>query len=321
MNETIDIKENEILNIDASILEILLKDHTTNKNIIWGTQAYKTKGYLYEEKAEMLSELITGKNGKIIRPRVSKSFSEQQVRIKKKAEVFTPSWVCNVQNNLIDEEWFGMKNVFNVELNEGWKSVTQKIRFIDKEWTQYIEETRLEVSCGEAPYLVSRYDTVTGNRIEIIDRIGLLDRKLRVICENVDDEDEWIKWAKIAYQSVYGYDYQGDNVLIARENLLYTLIDYYYYKFKKELNNSSLIDFANIISWNIWQMDGLKFVVPLSCKNDLFEQINLFGEKIKIGIKCSGCEKGNIYKHNGKKCYIMDWKKRKKVKYISLLGG
>ena len=28
------------------------------------------------------------------------------------------------------------------------------------------------------------------------------------------------------FQSVYGYEYQGDNLLIARMNLLYTLADY-----------------------------------------------------------------------------------------------
>lgn len=26
-----------------------------------------------------------------------------------KAEVFTPSWVCNAQNNLVDNQWFGKK--------------------------------------------------------------------------------------------------------------------------------------------------------------------------------------------------------------------
>ena len=49
---------------------------------------------------------------------------------------------------------------------------------------------RLEISCGEAPYLVSRYDTVTGETIPISQRIGLLDRKLRVISENTDTEEQ-----------------------------------------------------------------------------------------------------------------------------------
>lgn len=36
------------------------------------------------------------------------------------AEVFTPSWVCNKQNNLVDEKWFGYANPFNIEQEKTW---------------------------------------------------------------------------------------------------------------------------------------------------------------------------------------------------------
>ena len=320
-DEKADIKENNILNINPIILSILLTDRTTNKNIIWATDNYKTKGYRYGENNSIELELITGKNGNVIKPRIEKNKKEQQERSRNKAEVFTPSWVCNVQNNLIDEAWFGRKDVFNIEISNNWKTIENKIVFpYNKTWQDYVEDTRLEVSCGEAPYIVSRYDTVTGNVINVKDRIGLLDRKLRVISENIDTKDEWLKWAEKAFKNVYGYDWQGDNVLIARENLLFTLIDYYKDKFNEELDKPTLILFAEIISWNIWQMDGLKFVVPNSCKNKTIEQMSFFG-KVVQGIKCAGCESGNPLKHNGKQCKIMDWKKNKKVKYVSLIGG
>lgn len=97
--------------------------------------------------------------------------------------------MCNLQNNTIDEEWFGYKNVFNQSNGEKWETTKEKVKFInEKSWNDYIQENRLEVSCGEVPYLVSRYDTVTGDIIEINDRIGMLDRKMRVINENVNDE-------------------------------------------------------------------------------------------------------------------------------------
>lgn len=319
--EKADIKENNILNIEPIILSILLTDRTSNKNIIWATDNYKIKGLRYEENQPIEIDLITGKNGNIIRPRIEKNKKEQQSRARDKAEVFTPSWVCNVQNNLIDEAWFGYKEVFNKELDKGWKTIEKKVKFPDnKTWKEYIEDTRLEVSCGEAPYIVSRYDTVTGKVINVKDRIGLLDRKLRVICENIDTKKEWLEWAEKAFKNVYGFDWQGDNILIARENLLYTLIDYYNYKFNDNLEISTLIFFAEIISWNIWQMDGLKFVIPNSCKNQTVEQMSFFG-KVVQGIKCTGCEKGDYLKHNGKQCKIMDWKKNKKIKYVSLIGG
>ena len=319
--ENADIKENDILNIDPIVLSILLIDRTSNKNIIWATDNYKNKGIGYGEDQTIEINLITGKNGNIIKPRIEKNKKEQQVRAREKAEVFTPSWVCNVQNNLIDEAWFGYKDVFNKQINDGWETIYEKVKFPpNRDWKEYIEDTRLEVSCGEAPYIVSRYDTVTGRIIPIKDRIGLLDRKLRIITENTETKEEWLEWVEKAYKNVYGYDWQGDNVLIARENLLFTLVDYYRDRFKEDIDKATLIIFAEIISWNIWQMDGLKCVIPNSCKNQTIEQLSLFGKVVK-GIKCPGCEKENNLKHNGKQCRIMDWKKNKKVKYVSLIGG
>lgn len=319
--ENADIKENNILNIDPIVLSILLIDRTSNKNIIWATDNYKNKGIGYGENQTIEINLITGKNGNIIKPRIEKNKKEQQVRAREKAEVFTPSWVCNVQNNLIDEAWFGYKDVFNKQINDGWETIYEKVKFPpNRDWKEYIEDTRLEVSCGEAPYIVSRYDTVTGRVIPIKDRIGLLDRKLRIVTENTETKEEWLEWVEKAYKNVYGYDWQGDNVLIARENLLFTLVDYYRDRFKEDIDKATLIIFAEIISWNIWQMDGLKCVIPNSCKNQTIEQLSLFGKVVK-GIKCPGCEKENNLKHNGKQCKIMDWKKNKKVKYVSLIGG
>ena len=43
---------------------------------------------------------------------------------------------------------------------------------------KYIRRKVLEVTCGEAPYLVSRYDVSTGKMIPLEERQGLLDRKM-----------------------------------------------------------------------------------------------------------------------------------------------
>ena len=177
----------------------------------------------------------------------------------------------------------------------------------------------MEVSCGEAPYLVSRYDNVTGEIIDIKDRIGLLDRKLRVINENINNEKEWDEYVEIAYKNIYGFEYQGDNLLIARENLLFTYADNYIYKFNKEPSLKQLIKISEIISWNIWQMDGIKFVIPESCKNEKIINYSLFGEEI-TEFKCIGCQKNDYRKHNGIYCKIMNWETNRKIKYISLLN-
>ena len=316
--EKIDVKENIILNFGNELLSILLKDQTTKKNIIWATDNYEKYGYSADENMTIKS--ITGRYGQVIKPRTKKSKDEQQSRIRNKAEVFTPSWICNKQNNLIDEAWFGFKNVFNIEEGKTWITNTEKINFAKsgKPWQAYVTENRLEITCGEAPYLVSRYDTVSGDIIEIKDRIGLLDRKLRVISENVDSEPEWVKHAIIAFKSIYGYDWQGDNVLLARENLLLTFIDYYTDKFVVPPIKEYLIEIATIISWNIWQMDGLKFVIPNSCRPLPKPQLSFFEDDKKLE-ECPGCLKNNINKHNGIYCKVKNWETGRAIKFVSLL--
>ena len=138
----------------------------------------------------------------------------------------------------------------------------------------------MEVSCGEAPYLTTRYDTVTGKYIPARCRVGLLDRKLRVVSENVSDKGEWLKWAMSAVQNIYGYDWQGDNVLLARENILYSVIEYYHDIYNDLLDKRTILKFAEVISWNIWQMDGIKFVVPDSCHPIPEEQMTLFETEV-----------------------------------------
>lgn len=317
--ELVDIKEENLLLIDMQILNILLFDHSSKKNIIWATDNYQHYGHGFDFSDEITIEKITGNYGEIIKPRSKKTNEEKNKRIKENAEVFTPSWVCNSQNNLVDDAWFGRKNVFNKSDKDSWETIEDKIIFPEnKSWQDYINSTRLEISCGEAPYLVSRYDSVTGKTIKIKDRIGLLDRKLRIVSENIDDESEWVEWSIKAMKSVYGYDWQGDNVLIARENLLYTFIDYYKNKFSKKPGLELVEKVAEIISWNIWQMDGLKFVIPNSCKNEKKVELTLFGEIEHIE-ECLGCKKNKNKNHNGIYCKVMNWKANRSIKFISLI--
>lgn len=308
----VDIIENDLVFKYPLILEILLKDRTTGNNIIWATNDYKMYGIDYLPKKEIHVENITGYNTRIIQPRVTKAQRNQQMRTRYKAEVFTPAWVCNKQNNLVDNAWFGMEDIFNIEQDKGWISNTDQIPFptyTGKGWQDYILANRMEITCGEAPYLTSRYDMVTGEPIEVFNRIGMLDRKLRVINEQINYIDEWFEWAVYAYQSIYGYEYQGDNVVLARENLLYTFIENYNYKFNNLPNIEQLKIIAEIISWNIWQMDGLTFAVPLLEKESYNKQLTI--EDFLEGIKL---KKEKIY------CKIKNWKTDNIIIFKSIHG-
>ena len=324
MQVVIDILENELIEKYPDILGILLRDQTTQKNIFWATDNYKNLGESYRFSSEISPELITGEKGNVIMPRVHKDKILQLSRSKEMAEVFTPSWICNAQNNLVDNSWFGKDGVFNKEIllkngTKSWETTKEKIVFPKgKTWQDYVRDTRLEISCGEAPYLVSRYDTTTGEFIKIENRVGLLDRKLRIVNENTDLINEWLKAAEIAYKNTYGFEWQGDSLLLAREALLITFIENFIYKFETEPSIESIQNVAKIISWNIWQMDGLKGVIPNSCRDVVYEVLDFFENKTMIK-KCKGCVTQNIKLHNGILCNIMNWDIEKPIKFISLL--
>ena len=289
-----------------SVLPILLQDRTTNQNIIWATDTYEAYGEGYGAKEPITVPLVTGENSSIIQPRIAKAVSDQADRTKKHAEVFTPAWICNLMVNHCDEVWFGRKDVFNSSEEKTWIPTEAPIAFPKrKRWQRYVDSRRLEIACGEAPYLVSRYDASTGERIPFNHRIGILDRKLRVVNENAVDEAEWLKFAFRALESVYGFEYQGDNLLIARVNVLMTFMDAVQERWQREATLPELQRAAKIILWNLWQMDGLKGIVPYTSLQEANAQVSiweLLGEMQPTETKRPECR-------------IYDWRKKGKLTY------
>lgn len=292
-------------------LEVLLQDRTTKINIIWATNSYELQlGEDYDDKKQITLGALIGLEPIELQPRILKSLEEQKARTRVKAEVFTPAWICNKMNNYCDEDWFNRKDVFNIETNKSWKTNPGKIEFSkENAWTKYIDSRRLEITCGEAPFLVSRYDASTGESISIENRIGVLDRKLRVVNENADTKEDWIKWTIRAFQSVYGYEFQGDSLLIGRINLLMTFYEYYKDRWDEEPDVPLLKQIAKIISWNLWQMDGLTGRVPLGDPKEDYEQLSLglFGEI-----------EDDQPEVEGLKCRIYDWRQNKSIVYDQL---
>ncbi len=300
--QTIDIREDYLLKND-NLLEILLQDQTTNKNILWATDSYESKGELFAPIAPITADLVTGKNGSLIQPRAVKSKEEQLVRTRDKAEVFTPLSIVKQMNEACN-----------------------KRRITKNNWQEYVGLLKLEITCGEAPFIVSRYDPVSDSQelVPLKKRVGFLDRKLSIVSKYCLTVEDWIKWTKIAFQSSYGYEWQGDSLLIARENLLYTFIDYYQAQFKETPCLELQKEIAEIIVWNIFQMDGLKYVIPISCTS---KKVIVKGEETLFEKKedyiaekpCTGCEKKTAKKHNGVYVKTMDWVKGEPIKFIDIV--
>lgn len=299
------------------LLDRLLKDKTTRKNIIWATDTYESYGTGFKDTEQIRTAALI-RQADLIQPRIEKTLEAQAARTRKKAEVFTPAWLCNVMNNHLDREWFDRETVFNIEnADHTWTVNAEKIAFPPQKrrkvplWQRYVDSRRLEITCGEAPYLVSRYDASTGEIIlPLKKRIGLLDRKLRIVNENTETYADWAKWALRAYESCYGYEYQGDSLLIARVNLLLTFLDYYRERWGKEPDTKLLSAVAERIAWNLWQMDGMKDTVPLGKLYRPVEEISLFRAPEGGDEKPSADEA--VF------CRIHDWRQKKTIRFRAL---
>lgn len=313
--DKIDISENTLRN-RGRVLDILLIDRTRHRpsrpfNIIWATDSYIKFGKDYSPTKQIKREQITGVSGKLIQPRAAKSKEEQKYRTKDKAEVFTPLHIVDAMNLAIDK---ASKN-FPVNKNN---------------WKDYIKELRLEITCGEGPFITGRYNPTahTGIVITPKNRVGFFDRKLQQVNKHVTSKKEWLEYAEIALKATYGYEWQGDNLLIARENVLLTLDDFYKdfcirklkLKSKQNLTDEQLEHFAEIISWNIFQMDGLNYTIPMT---RVVEKRKIVEDGIgMLNAELLGEEKREYtleIKKQGTYVKIMDWEKGKPISFIDLL--
>ena len=244
MEQLIDFHAPEV----QAVLDTLLKDRSTGKNIIWATDPPKELQTVMYEPVTDRSQITTQQLGlthyEVVLPRMMKQTDTQQQRTRKKGEVFSPAWVCNKMNNALDADWFrglgAEENAgqFTVELPQGWQTMETPVQFPacggkTPAWVQYVQSRRLEVTCGEAPFLASRYDAATGEMIPVARRIGILD-------------------------------------------LLLTYAEHLQARWQRKPTKEELQPIATIISWNLWQMDGLHLSVPGGKPQPEAEQLDLF---------------------------------------------
>lgn len=170
-----------------------------------------------------------------VMPRYLKTREEQKSRTKKKGEVFTPYEIIEKMNDAVEADC--------------------------AEIILYIKKKVLEATCGEAPFLTTRYDAVSGKEIPIDKRVGLLDRKLNSIPKEVGKE-LYIRCADEALKASYGYEWQFDSLFLARRNLLMTTIEHYESVWGTEPDYETVLNWANIISYNIFRMDGISMCIP-----------------------------------------------------------
>ena len=294
--------QEELLQLHVQgLLEPLLADKTTGSHLIWATDAHAERGPSYRREREIEAADITGINADVIKTRARKALEQQSARTKQHAEVFTPRHICERMLSEADTSYFGASDPF---------LSSEKILFTDaKDWQSYVDARRLEITCGEAPYLTERYDVTSGEAIPLSERLGVLNRKFRVVGENTDGEEEWLNWAFRALEATYGYEFQGDNVLLARLNLLMSFAEAYRGRFGRKPDIKSYRHAETIIVWNLWQMDGLSGTIPYCKATEEYRQFSLFDtEEESVASEQPHCR-------------IKDWRRDRSFTYSSLKEG
>ncbi len=239
---------------ELGLLESLLIDKSSGSPIIWATDAYAAWGDAFARTAPVTPELLLRPPFRLM-TRAAKESNARSERTRSHAEVFTPLWVVKKMNDFMEAEWFGRGGVFDAP----------RVRFPkDLIWQQFVLSRRMEITCGEAPYLVSRYDVSSGFLVPPFSRVGILDRKLRVVTEYTAAEGDRLEWAFRALQATYGYEFQGDNVLLARLNVLLSFEEYMRAKLGRLPSRKEYRRLLDILAWNIWQMDGLSGLRPFA---------------------------------------------------------
>ena len=253
--------------MNDEILKILLRDQTTLRNIIWATSDRSTQEITLDDVENII-------------PRWQKNRAEQKLRTRARAEIFTPPKVCEIQNNLVIGD--------------------------TRDLEKFIEAKFLEITCGEAPYITSRYNAFDGEAIDFKKRVGILDRKLHAVSDAGYAFAYQVDLAIAALKSVYGYEFQGDNLFLARKNIFLTLEEFLSDKLAAKEFKELLPTVAMIISCNLWQMDGLKCTIPYADSNRQSE-FDFSGKRIK--------PQGEIF------CKILNWRTHELVTFEDLVKG
>ena len=98
MEQLIDFHAPEV----QAVLDTLLKDKSTGKNIIWATDPPEELQTVMYDPVTDRSQITTQQLGlthyEVVLPRMMKQTDTQQQRTRKKGEVFSPAWVCNKMN-------------------------------------------------------------------------------------------------------------------------------------------------------------------------------------------------------------------------------
>lgn len=214
------------------VINELMADQTTGENITWGVQPSYIQRVAAHEfiKYQDLKRIARGHNRNVHYPLPSNYRYFINAGIPE--ELLNPNYVSDGSR----------------------KTITHEVSFLRKKW--------MEADCAEGFTLATVYAPASGRILPVNERTGFIDIKLNLISRLCDSPDAWIILARYAVGSCYGFEVNGDNLFLTRINVLSSILDFFKNKFDSPLNFQEVEEFANIISWNIFQLDGYTHSIP-----------------------------------------------------------
>jgi len=238
-----------------NIPDELLRDARTGKNIIFNTSEYKGLGDGFQPGDEVKADINGHKIADWLRPYFARPKDAQKKAKKKYAEVVTPPWLVCYMLNQYERETFGQEIMFSCDPESKTYGRIPMVNILSR----YIDLTGCEIACGEAPFITTRYDLKTGDRIELGRRCGILDRKLALVRMWVYAEDAIPYFAFKCLRSTYGYELRGDALAIARWNVYQTFEATFIASLGRILRPEERAEAIDIIAKNIYQYDGRQY--------------------------------------------------------------
>lgn len=243
------------INIQSEIQELakeglltpLLFDHTHQSNIVFVTDNYENAG------CQPSSE-ITSDNVFVLNIRALKNKDVKDARTKNQAEVYTPVKIVREMLDALEEE---SKDDF--ETGEA-----------------FIDATILEITCGEGAFIATRYEPDTGIIIPVPERTGAFDRKMQMAYKSSNSYESFEALALRALKATYAYELQGDSLLIARVNMLMDFIEHCGEYYSQRPEPCVLMQAAEIITLNLFQMDGLTGRTPKVSSDKAVNELDMF---------------------------------------------
>lgn len=110
MEKLIDISSYPV----ANVLDLLLQDKSTKKNIIWATDTYENLGEGFDDKVQLNADSLL-RRPDLIRPRIQKSQEAQAQRTRKKQRCLLRRGFAIGWNNYCDVTGLDSSGVFNTE--------------------------------------------------------------------------------------------------------------------------------------------------------------------------------------------------------------